>query len=275
MDRFFTEVEKLPHLHPFYLPVRKIGYLPNDIGDVNKKKMHPGINFVFILSGSRKIEIDGQEYQMTAPGLLVERPGIVHVSKDDTPFEIMYFAYNIKYLETVEKLLPDPFFPFCQLDSSIDLWLRTSQIASLCMSARVPGTADRIDRLVENLISDALIYIKTKSTSKDNLRNAIYEIASYLEFHYIEDIDLDQLIKRNGFSKRTFLRRWKDMFKLPPGQFIADLRVQEAKRMLEATDLRISEIAEFLNFNDTFYFSRMFKKHAGLSPAKYRKETAK
>jgi AraC-like DNA-binding protein len=272
MNRFGIEVERLPRLIPFYLPVRFIGYLPNDIGAMDKKAIHPGIDFVFILSGSRKIKIAGREYQMSAPGLLIEQPGIVHEVKDDMPFEIMYLCYNIKYAESLKCFFPEPFSPFSNLDLSIDLWPQLNQLASLCASARTPGVADRIDRLAENLITDATIYIKTRPEAGDSLRNAIYEAASYIEFHYMDDIDIDWLIKRSGFSKRTFLRRWEEIFNQPPGQFIASLKVRDAKRMLETGSLRISEISARLNFRDAFYFSRMFKKREGMSPSEYRSQ---
>ncbi|MFA6568561.1 MAG: AraC family transcriptional regulator [Victivallales bacterium] len=273
MDKFVIEVGKLPRLTSFYLPVRVVGYQPNDIGAMNKRVMHPGINFVFILSGSRKTRIDGYEYQMSAPGLLIERPGIVHEAKDETPFEIMYLAYDIKHAESMKCFFPEPFTPFSKLDLSVELWAQVNQLAELCASARIPGTADRIDRLAESLVAEAAIYMKTRAEAADSLRNAIYEAASYIEFHYMDDIDIGWLIKRGGFSKRTFLRRWEEIFKQPPGQFMSGLKVRDARRMLKSSNLQISEIAARLNFSDAFYFSRMFKKREGMSPSEYRKET--
>ena len=89
----------------------------------------------------------------------------------------------------------------------------------------------------------------------------------------MDDIDIDWLIKRGGFSKRTFLRRWEEIFNQPPGQFMSSLKVRDARKMLESTSLQVSEISARLNFSDAFYFSRMFKKHEGVSPSEYRKET--
>ena len=40
--------------------------------------------------------------------------------------------------------------------------------------------------------------------------------------------------------------------------------------LLETTELRISDISEEVGFSDANYFTRIFKKYAGLSPAKYR-----
>ena len=52
--------------------------------------------------------------------------------------------------------------------------------------------------------------------------------------------------------------------------YIINLRITKACDMLKYSDRLISEIAESTGFCDIFYFSRMFKKIMGVSPAKYR-----
>ncbi len=57
------------------------------------------------------------------------------------------------------------------------------------------------------------------------------------------------------------------------GEIIRDRVVLEAKRMIINIDLSISEIAYKLNFKDTSYFSRFFKKYGGQSPEEFRQAT--
>lgn len=54
------------------------------------------------------------------------------------------------------------------------------------------------------------------------------------------------------------------------GEFIRSHAVLSAKRMLVHTDLDINQIAEELGYDDTSYFSRMFKKETGLTPSEFR-----
>lgn len=56
-----------------------------------------------------------------------------------------------------------------------------------------------------------------------------------------------------------------------PGQIIRQTLIIEAKRLLANTDLTISEIAYSLDFEDPFYFSRVFKRETGMSPCRFRK----
>jgi AraC-like DNA-binding protein len=57
---------------------------------------------------------------------------------------------------------------------------------------------------------------------------------------------------------------------VPPFAYIARKRVETAKSMLLKTDMPVKEIAVRCGYEELFYFSRVFKKHTGLSPAKYR-----
>lgn len=70
------------------------------------------------------------------------------------------------------------------------------------------------------------------------------------------------------------------MFKQQTGvnfvDYVADLRIREAKKLLTTTSLRIADIAERLSFADISYFSTQFKKHTGCTPTEYRgKDTVK
>ncbi len=53
-------------------------------------------------------------------------------------------------------------------------------------------------------------------------------------------------------------------------EYFNQLKVQKACQYLQFTDLRVKEIADRLGIEDPFYFSRLFTRIAGMSPAKYR-----
>ena len=57
----------------------------------------------------------------------------------------------------------------------------------------------------------------------------------------------------------------------PPNEYIIELRLQFAKNMLSGTNMSIKQISEHIGYNDPYFFSRLFKKHIGISPQEYRK----
>jgi AraC family transcriptional activator of pobA len=64
-----------------------------------------------------------------------------------------------------------------------------------------------------------------------------------------------------------------DVLGLSAGEVIRERIVLEAKRLLVNKDLTIQEIADHLNFADNSYFTKFFKKQAGLTPEDFRKKS--
>ena len=71
-------------------------------------------------------------------------------------------------------------------------------------------------------------------------------------------------------SENRFSVIFKEEFGVTPNQYIARVKIQKAKDLLNDTDMSIAQISEFLGMNNQNYFSRMFKKHTGLSPTAYK-----
>ncbi|MEH6305967.1 AraC family transcriptional regulator [Olivibacter sp. CPCC 100613] len=74
-----------------------------------------------------------------------------------------------------------------------------------------------------------------------------------------------------GYS--WFRKLFKLYTGLSPGQYYLQLKIDKAKDLLANSDRSVKEIATDLNFQSSFYFSKIFKDKTGLRPTEYRKET--
>lgn len=83
---------------------------------------------------------------------------------------------------------------------------------------------------------------------------------------------LDEVVKASGLSKSRFIHLFKDLTGASPWKYILSLKVERAKELLAEEHLSVRDIAETLGFTDQLYFSRLFKKHTGLSPMAFRKD---
>jgi transcriptional regulator GlxA family with amidase domain len=75
----------------------------------------------------------------------------------------------------------------------------------------------------------------------------------------------------SGLAERTFARRFVQAVGLTPLDYVHTLRLEEAKQMLEATDLPVEAIAVEVGYQDASFFGRLFRRKVTLTPAQYRK----
>ena len=93
----------------------------------------------------------------------------------------------------------------------------------------------------------------------------------YFEEHYNEEINIEQYAVSRNMSTSWFNRSFRSAMGTSPMRFILDVRIRNAQVLLETTDYSISVIAGLVGYDNPLYFSRLFRKAKGLSPAKYRK----
>lgn len=88
--------------------------------------------------------------------------------------------------------------------------------------------------------------------------------------YYKTDREVRSYAVKMGVSAGHLSNRIKAMTGFSPGQIIRQYVVLEAKRLLAHTDLAVSEIVQYLNLEDSSYFSRMFSHITGLTPTAFR-----
>ena len=84
-------------------------------------------------------------------------------------------------------------------------------------------------------------------------------------------ITLSDLLAQAGVGKTVFMRDFRHVTGTTPTQYILNLRLENARELLENTELSIGQIAVECGFSDPLYFSRCFQKRFAQSPRQYRK----
>ena len=140
----------------------------------------------------------------------------------------------------------------------------------------VAGVADRLDRLAVMLGMEAMLSaLKPADGTAKTVTGQIYQVEKFFQFHYAEEFDLKKILRKFGMSLRTFYREWKTAFSVSPAKYLLNLRMQEARRLLRNTNLKIYEISEVCGYKNELYFSRVFVKENGLTPRSYRQSFSK
>ena len=102
--------------------------------------------------------------------------------------------------------------------------------------------------------------------------DSILLVQQWMEIHFPTPINLAQLADRANMSLRTFKRRFKDATGETPMQFLQILRLEQGKDMLRHTHRNVAEVAWSIGYEDPGHFNRLFKRHFGTTPARWRKK---
>lgn len=86
-----------------------------------------------------------------------------------------------------------------------------------------------------------------------------------------DPITLDMLAKICDINKYYLAYLFKKEIGMAPINYLNDVRIKEAKIMLETTDLTIGEIANITGFSSQSFFTQAFKREAELTPSQFQK----
>lgn len=102
----------------------------------------------------------------------------------------------------------------------------------------------------------------------------IDEIKEYVSNHYNEPISLADLAARFFISPHYLSQFFKQKTGDTYVNFLAGIRIDKAKELLENTDLKVYEISSMVGYSDSQHFSRLFERLTGCKPSEYRKKSS-
>lgn len=205
-----------------------------------------------------------------------------HLAKG-TSFTLTTRAEKINYIMIFYKI-----FSMVEDNSMLNLQQRNNQLSKSFLQHPVLRTelyqsaetivskwsqGDGLERFHINAMLQGLLYelVLEQERSQGNPAPDMVDIvATYIAGHYRKEMELKELAALAGCSVRQLQRRFKQQKQLAPMEYVIQLRMESAARLLLYTDAPISEVAEKAGYRDTYYFSRAFKKYYGVPPQVYR-----
>ena len=93
---------------------------------------------------------------------------------------------------------------------------------------------------------------------------------TFIDHCYDHPLNLDQISAKACFSRYHFLRLFRQAFKKTPHQYLIERRIEKAKELLKADDLRVTDVCFEVGFQSLGSFSSLFHKWVGHAPGTYR-----
>lgn len=133
------------------------------------------------------------------------------------------------------------------------------------------------EQMLKNLLEYFLVGLSRKFSGENEAEEqsfssklSVNEIINYIDVNYKEKITIDELAFIFKTNRSTLCKEFKLNTGKTIAEYVADKKLESAKRKIKSTDKTFTEIAEELNFESIHYFTRFFKKHMGISPKTYR-----
>ena len=120
------------------------------------------------------------------------------------------------------------------------------------------------------LLEEILLTIATERVRSSGYRTFKKSI-KYIHANYTEKIQIPDLAKMEGLSNSRYITLFSKEMGKTPSEYILSLRLGRACDLLSVTDMEISLVGASSGYKDPYFFSKIFKKHMGMSPQEYRK----
>ena len=112
---------------------------------------------------------------------------------------------------------------------------------------------------------------KEKNVEFGNTEMAVDQVIQEIEQNYQTELTLSSLCEKYHISISYLSTMIKKKTKHTFTEYLTNLRLEYAKKLLVEEKITVSEVTEMIGYNDYFYFTKLFKKYVGVTPSKYRK----
>ena len=129
----------------------------------------------------------------------------------------------------------------------------------------------RILELIYNIHSDCR-HIQAKKKKTNANTKLIDEAIKFIETNFNSELTLDTIAQHISLSPIHFHNKFKAVTGKTPHQFLNEIRLNRAKKLLVSTNMKLSQIAYECGFSSQAYFNYVFKKHMNMTPREYMKK---
>ena len=177
-------------------------------------------------------------------------------------------CYNIEFLAQADH-------PFYLSATCGTLSLPAKQVESIFESMRrafvLPNNREMITHILEHIFAENHLFGSKGKNEAKPFSKEIESATRYMRNNFHQKIDMDILAKQVFLSHSGLIWKFKQELGTTPSNYLAMLRLQNAKNLLLNFPYSITQISEMCGYATPYYFTNAFRAHTGMSPTAFRK----
>ena len=233
---------------------------------------HEYLELELVLKGAGKEFINGQEFPLEPGMFYLLRPSDFHEIVLTEQLEVITISFDL-------PLLPPLFHTqFLSIDKNYICYAKNTDMDYLTIlfetfNKEYLHNEDLRELHLQNLLSCILVVL-TRLTSTTpiftDFSNPIMPALNYMSLHFTENPSLHEIAEIVHLNSSYFSTAFKKHTGKSYIDYLTELKISYAKKLLTTNQLSIIQIASASGFNSINNFSRAFKKVVGMSPTEYK-----
>lgn len=161
--------------------------------------------------------------------------------------------------------------------SAVEGGVKSEEIASLNIPSDIAMISMNSLAKIHDHTLAWLSDLVARVRSSREFRNAtlVEKAVHFVEENFHQELSLEDVAQQVYLSPCYFSRLFKQVKGWSFSEYLTQVRMEEARRLLINTDYQISEIASRVGYRDARYFSQVFKRNERCTPISYRRDTTK
>lgn len=271
------EVYKMNELPEASIPF-KLLYITQsnyDKGWHSTPHTHHFTELFYIVKGKGAFLLPNDEVPVKENDLVIINPNVEHTEKSNEQDELEYIALGIEGLAfslPVDEERKTDLFTYQGNQTDILFYLHK-------LLREVQYKKDGYEGICRNIIEIIIAKLRraknvtVEKNTPRRMNQSVAFVKHYINQNFRDPITLDLLAEVGNINKYYLVHIFKENIEMSPIVYLNQVRIKEAKNLLETTDFSLAEIASFSGFSSQSFFSQVFRREMGQTPSSYRKRS--
>ncbi len=226
---------------------------------------------MFTASGCGTVRCRGNEYELPVGTAVILPRDVPHeyFPNDDAPWVNNWVIFGGDGIDSVME--------YYGLDGSAPVKLNSLSMiddifrrCSAVLRTKDKLCIHRVSPLLCEMINEVYFSASGEDRENEDSKDVLSPVIDYIDKNYSSDITLEELARLAGVGREYFCTIFRRKTGMRPFEYIAAIRIREAKKLLTYTDFTAAEIGKTVGYEDKSYFGRVFKRYAGMPPTAFR-----